>query len=331
MKIFILFLSVVLISSCSQQVVPNKTSLHDLKTTNILKQLYTENTYIAGFKNNMSDQVDSFDTFRGVKVNDFFERTVNIDTSKLEYFTLSKLNDMRYGKNLSRDLNEEKDTIQLLSYLNIKIDNNFKNKIVHSLNKQILLEDKNNQEKTQELTNINHQFKVQIYYNYLYILKYLHQQPSEKIKTIIDNNLNDVENNLSEIEKNSIKAIYYLYQTRIILGVNLSSNEKREIIKQLQNLHVDSYEYSYIPKKIYQNQKVSSDLTSSRMAIELLQDLNFPLEKANNINIKLSLSKQFKKNVLIENDPSASLINLHEFVLLCNLVNITNFKQIDRM
>lgn len=86
----------------------------DLKPiTTTLQKLYVEENKASGFKNEVNNEVDSFTTFRGVIVNDFLGNKVHVNKEKLKIFVLLKLKRMTQIENITRDLTEEKNTIEL--------------------------------------------------------------------------------------------------------------------------------------------------------------------------------------------------------------------------
>ncbi|WP_229526408.1 hypothetical protein [Paenibacillus farraposensis] len=161
----------IVMSSCSQSSSVNpvlkntNNSLNniDLKPiTTTLQKLYVEENKASGFKNEVNNEVDSFTTFRGVIVNDFLGNKVHVNKEKLKIFVLLKLKRMTQIENITRDLTEEKNTIELVNYLNIQLTEELKKKIIKTLDNHILRESQKSPQGKKELVYINRQFKTQI-------------------------------------------------------------------------------------------------------------------------------------------------------------------------
>ncbi|OMF86670.1 hypothetical protein [Paenibacillus sp. FSL R7-0337] len=265
-----------------------------------LQETYFENDQVAGFLNTFTNQIDITTTYYSFEINQFFGNLIKIDEEKLKLVVLSKILYMTEEKNLTRSLAEEKNTISLAEELKVQLDSDLKNKINNSLEEHLKNELKQTPESDQTTININHQYKLQIHYNYLFINKILNMKISPPIMNLIEDNLIKVENNLTQIEQKSMKAIYYTYFIKKWLEIPI--NEK-DIVEKLNQLRLADGSYLFLPvkeqKKIEINGSEYGDIFSTSFANEVLIDIN-------GINNSKSTEKtlEFIDNYLKKNNKS---------------------------
>lgn len=328
MKKYLLFFIffIIIASSCSQNFNSNSKENVNKAAKEALNTLYFENDKISGFKNEDNNKVDSFTTYRAVMVNDFFGKNVYVNEEKLKIFVLAKLKDMTIKDRITRDLMEEKNTIELVDYFKIKLTGDLKQKIISALDSHILEETNKIPKGDQSLVNINRQFKTQIHYNYLFIAKKIgYSNISPKIKETIISNYRIVERNLSDTEKNSIKAIYYSYMLQKYLAFPIKEETKIEILNKIKKLSLPDHGYTFLPSNQEGSPKVESDIFSTRLAVEVLCDIktNFVYNEQDKKMLKSFLLELFKKSK-ISNKTSISIVELYEIVNLSKFIGFEN-------
>nr|WP_155837062.1 hypothetical protein [Aneurinibacillus terranovensis] len=159
---------------------------------------------------------------------------------------------------------------------------------------------------------INKQFKMQIHYNYLYILSKLGEQPPQNIKSIIINNLLESEKIMDKNEIASIKGNYFIYMLRNHFHLSLGKNFNQTLPHNIKMLQTKDGGFTFLP-----NKNSIGDVYSTRMALEIMDDYDKNLFR-NEIN-------RVKKFVLanIKNQKQAtSLIEAAEFINLAKMAGV---------
>lgn len=326
MKRLLVFISLLLISSILSSCEKSYQQFNTNELERTLQNLYFESDNEAGFINPETKKIDIMLTYRAYLINEYFGSKFKVNEGKLKNLLLIKLLDMTDIKKINRGLSKEKETIDLSYKLQINIDKELKTKIINTLENYLIEESRKKASTDKAAINNNHQYKVQIHYNFLYIADKLDIGISETATNLISENLNSVEENLSDIESNSVKALYYINMVKYNLNLPI---QKNDIFEKLEYLRMPDGGYTFLPIedqktiKLYKDE-VKSDAFSTRLVNELLLYLknSTPSEEA------VNYLKEAILNSSEYNDAYLYINNLYEVVYLSKIIGYNKYNEI---
>lgn len=326
MRRLLVFISLLLISSILSSCEKSYQQFNTNELERTLQNLYFESDNEAGFINPETKKIDIMLTYRAYLINEYFGSKFKVNEGKLKNLLLIKLLDMTDIKKINRGLSKEKETIDLSYKLQINIDKELKTKIINTLENYLIEESRKKASTDKAAINNNHQYKVQIHYNFLYIADKLDIGISETATNLISENLNSVEENLSDIESNSVKALYYINMVKYNLNLPI---QKNDIFEKLEYLRMPDGGYTFLPIedqktiKLYKDE-VKSDAFSTRLVNELLLYLknSTPSEEA------VNYLKEAILNSSEYNDAYLYINNLYEVVYLSKIIGYNKYNEI---